>query len=373
MRAFLMVGRHSSGLKLTPPSPAPNAMRPSLLPVCRFVSLGFLLLLAACGRHGSHHEESYVFGTRVEITTWGVDEATAGKAVGAVLREFDRMHRSYHAWEPSELTVVNDAIAQGQTAQVSPELAGMLRTAKALAARGDYLFDPAIGGLIGLWGFQNDHFDARIPARDAIEKMLALHPSLADVEIAGNRVSSRNRAVKIDLGGFAKGWALDRAVSILRANGVDNALVNIGGNLIALGAKGGTPWRVGIQHPRRGGALATLNLKDGEAIGTSGDYQRFFDLGGRRYCHLIDPRTGQPAQGTEGLTVLVTARENAGTLSDSSSKPAFIDAAHWRRRLAAYGIANGLRVASDGRIEVTAEMAKRVEFSPDLPKPVIVD
>jgi thiamine biosynthesis lipoprotein len=330
-------------------------------------------MLAACARPGAHHEESYVFGTRVEITTWGVEEAKATKAVGAVLREFDRLHRAIHAWEPSELTAVNSAIAQGRTATVSPELAGMLVEAKEMAARGDYLFDPAIGGLIGLWGFQNDHFEARLPAPEAVEKLLLAHPSMADVQIVGHQVSSRNPAVRIDLGGFAKGWALDRAVTILRANGVENALVNIGGNLIALGSKDGTPWRVGIQHPRRGGALATLNLKDGEAIGTSGDYQRFFDLGGERYCHLLDPRSGRPAQGTESLSILITAQKRAGTLSDASSKPAFIDAAHWRQRLKAYGIANALRVDARGNIEVTAAMARRVEFGPDLPKPRILD
>lgn len=348
-------------------------MRLFPLPLPRLASLGLLLILAACARPGAHHEESYVFGTRVEITTWGVEEAKATKAVGAVLREFDRMHRAYHAWEPSELSAVNDAIAKGGTATVTPELAGMLVEAKEFARRGDYLFDPAIGGLIGLWGFQSDHFEARLPAPEAIEKELAAHPSLADIEVAGNRVSSRNRAVRIDLGGFAKGWALDRAVTILHANGVDNALVNIGGNLIALGSKDGTPWRVGIQHPRRGGAIATLNLKDGEAIGTSGDYQRFFDLDGKRYCHLLDPRSGRPATGTESLSILIPARPGAGALSDAPSKPAFIDAAHWRQRLAAFGINNALRVDARGNIEVTAAMARRVEFGPDLPKPRIVD
>ena len=92
---------------------------------------------------------------------------------------------------------------------------------------------------------------------------------MADLVIDGNRVSSRNPAVQLDLGGYAKGYALDRAATILRANGVANALINIGGNVMALGRKNGTPWRVGIQHPRKAGALATIELADGEALGTS--------------------------------------------------------------------------------------------------------
>ena len=116
---------------------------------------------------------------------------------------------------------------------------------------------------------------------------------------------STNPAVQLDLGGYAKGYALDVAAAILQAHGVKNALVNIGGNVIALGTHGDRPWRVGIQHPRKPGTLATLDLHDGEAIGTSGDYQRYFELDGKRYCHLIDPRTGHPAHGMQSVTVLI--------------------------------------------------------------------
>jgi thiamine biosynthesis lipoprotein len=100
-----------------------------------------------------------VFGTRVEVITWGAPEPQARSAMAAVLREFDRLHRAYHAWEPSELTALNTAIAAG-TPQipVSPELAAMLADAKAIAATGDELFNPALGQLIALWGFHTDTF-----------------------------------------------------------------------------------------------------------------------------------------------------------------------------------------------------------------------
>ena len=110
--------------------------------------------------------------------------------------------------------------------------------------------------------------------------------------------------MQLDLGGYAKGYALDRAAELLRKQGIHNALINIGGNVLALGQHGNRPWRVGIQHPRKPGALATLELHDGEAIGTSGDYQRYFMLGKVRYCHLIDPRSGYPMQGVQAVTVL---------------------------------------------------------------------
>ena len=329
------------------------------------LSIALGLLLAACSNHASYREEAYVFGTRVELTVFGVPEDRARAASAAVLREFDRIHRSYHAWQPSELSSLNEAIARGGPFEASPELAGLLASSRDLARKGDELLNPAIGGLIALWGFQSDHFEARLPPQDEIDRLVAAAPTLDALKIEGRRIESSNRAVKIDLGGIAKGWALDRAAEILRGQGVRNALINIGGNILALGSKNGTPWRVGIQHPRRAGAIATLALGDGEAIGSSGDYQRFFELDGRRYCHLIDPRSGTPAQDTASLTVLVTARPGAGMLSDAASKPAFIDAAHWRERLAAYGIEYGLRVGTDSRIEVTPAMARRLEFAAD--------
>ena len=175
------------------------------------------------------------------------------------------------------------------------------------------------------------------------------------------RNDGSGNAVQLDLGGYAKGYALDRAAAILRAKGVGNALINIGGNVMALGAKGSQPWRVGIQHPRATAPLATLELHDGEAIGTSGDYQRFFELEGRRYCHLLDPRNGHPAEGVQAVTVLITPREGAGALSDAASKPLFIaGAGQWRGLAQRLGVAHALRIDGRGVMHVTAAFRERL-------------
>lgn len=318
--------------------------------------------LAACSRAEVRHKESYVFGTRVDVAVYGDDAAQADAAMAAVLGEFDRLHRAYHAWEPSELTTLNAALARGETVTVSDELAAMLRDAQRIAAIGDQLFDPALGGLIELWGFHTDTFVPQRPDPAKVAALLAAAPRMSDLVIDGKRVGSRNPAVQFDLGGYAKGYALDRAAAILRQQGVANALINIGGNVMALGKKGDQPWRVGIQHPREAGPLASLPLYDGEAIGTSGDYQRYFELDGERYAHLLDPRTGQPAHGTQSLTVLITPRADAGTLSDAASKPAYIAGDGWRDQTRRFGIAHALRVAADGRIEVTRELRARLQL-----------
>ena len=307
-------------------------------------------------------QEAFVFGTRVEVIVAGQPEAEARAATGAVLREFDRLHRSYHAWQPSELSTLNAALAAGKSAEVSEELAAWLREAQALSAAGDGLFDPGIGRLIALWGFQNDEYPAQLPDPAALAAWRAAPAGIADLHLDGRRVSSRSPQVAIDFGGYLKGVALDRAAAILRAHGVGNALINIGGNVMALGRKNGEPWRVGIQHPRQPGALATLELADGEAVGTSGDYQRYFEVGGQRYSHLIDPRSGEPAQHTRALTVLIPGGAQAGMRSDALSKPLFIAGASWPALAERLGVTHVLRVDADGRLEISAALNARLKF-----------
>jgi len=321
------------------------------------------VLLAACGRTPLQEQQAYVFGTRVEVLVVSEDPEQGRKAIAAVLREFDRLHRAYHAWQDSELTILNSAIFSGRPQQVSPELAEFVQEAQALSKQGDYLFDPGIGQLIKLWGFQADEFKAELPAQADIQAWLRSKPS----------ITSRNRNVALDFGGYLKGVALDRAAAILRAQGINNALINIGGNIMALGSKEGKKWRVGIQHPRQSGPLATVTLNDGEAIGTSGDYQRFFEVDGKRYAHLLDPRTGYPADHTQAVTVLVPPGPRAGTLSDATSKPIFIAGPEqWREMARKMDIGLVLRVDRDNRIFVTEALRQRLEFVGKAPEMTVV-
>ena len=338
------------------PGPLKHALRALVL-------LVLAATLLACGPTPPYRQESYVFGTRIDVQIADVPVETAQAAASEVLREFDRLHQTLHAWQPSEVTRLNAAIAAGAPFAPSPELLGLLREAQTLSQRGDYLFDPGIGELIALWGFHKDEFVPLLPDPAAVSAWLAARPSIADLVLDGPQVRSRNRHVAIDLGGYAKGYALDRAAALLRARGVRNALVNIGGNILALGSKHGTPWKVGIRDPRGPGQLAVLALHDGEAIGTSGDYQRYIEVDGRRYSHLLDPRTGHPAQGTQAVTVLIPAGTGAGVRSDALSKPLFIAGGEAFPALAQrLGVSQALRVDGSGRIEVTAAFAARLDF-----------
>jgi len=340
----------------------------------RFLIAVFALLLASCSRTPLQEQQAYVFGTRVEVIVVSAEAEQGRQAIAAVLREFDRLHRAYHAWQPSELMTLNSAIAEGRPQQVSAELAAFVAEAKQFSQQGDYLFDPGIGQLIKLWGFQADEFKAEVPPAADIAAWLAKKPSIADITVAGNTVSSSNRNVALDFGGYLKGVALDRAAEILRAQGIRNALINIGGNVMALGSKEGRKWRVGIQHPRQPGPLATVELGDGEAIGTSGDYQRFFEVDDKRYAHLLDPRSGFPADHTQAVTILIPAGAKAGTLSDAASKPIFIAGPeHWREMARKMEIGLVLRVDRDSRIFVTEGLRQRLEFVGKPPEMTVVE
>jgi len=342
----------------------------------RLVFVSFWLwigALAGCSRAPLHHQESFVFGTRVEVWIAGVSEAQARPAAAAVLHEFDRLHRTYHAWKPSELTVLNDALAAGQRSVVSAEMAALIGNAQRLSQASEQLFDPGIGWLIRLWGFQADEINAQLPDPDLLAEWQGGRAGIADLRIDAGRVASGASArLALDFGGYLKGVALDRAAEILREHGVRDALINIGGNVIALGRKNGQRWRVGIQHPRAAGPLAIVELDDGEAIGTSGDYQRYFEFAGKRYCHVLDPRSGHPPMHTQALTVLIPPGAEAGTLSDVLSKPLFIAGDDWPRLARRLAVAAVLKVDASGGVQVTAALQQRLEFVGGKPKALAI-
>jgi len=326
-----------------------------------------VLLLSACSKEPLYQEQGYVFGTLVEVSVYSADEIKSKQAVAAVMQEFQRLHDLLHAWKPSALSELNTAFAQGKTATVSSEMEAMLLDATQLSEQSGGLFNPAIGVLVKLWGFHADEFKPALPDAKILAAMVAAQPRMRDISFlsyrASTTASSRNPAVQLDLGGYAKGYALDRAAALLKQQGIHNALINIGGNVLALGTHGARSWRVGIQHPRKPGPLATLELHDGEAIGTSGDYQRYFELEGKRYCHLIDPRSGQPAQGVQAVSVL-THGARAGVLSDATSKPLFIAGADaWRAAAQNMQLNEALLIDAGGTLHATAAMQKRLELT----------
>ena len=329
---------------------------------CTLLIISLLALLTACGPHKEiHRVQGQVFGTAVEVSIYGASPERARVLGTRVLNEFNRLHDKYHAWQPSELTALNEHIARGERYQGDAEMVYLLKSATELAERSGNTFNPAIGHLIRLWGFQSDRAIAHQPAAVEIKRWVDANPRMTDLRYDGTVIWSVNKAVMLDFGGWAKGYALDQAARILREEGVEAALINVGGNILAVGQPGERPWRVGIQDPRHEGTIAQLDLHDNEAIGTSGDYRRYFMQEGKRRAHIIDPRNGETVDLVASVTIIVSGGEAPGLRSDGYSKPLFIvGPAHWRDMVRQLGLAEVMLIDAEGKVHTTPSMQARM-------------
>ncbi|MDG1073351.1 MAG: FAD:protein FMN transferase [Methylophilaceae bacterium] len=328
-----------------------------------FLFFSAWLLISCSAKEPLYNTQTYVFGTLVDISIYGETDERAQAVSNAIIQKYQHLHQRLHAWKPSELSAVNQAFTQGEAITVKADVAQMLSDVTRLSTQSNGTFNPAIGQLIKLWGFQNDTFTPHQVDAKAIDSLISKNPRMTDLVIKGNQIHSVNSAVQLDLGGYAKGYALDLGLAYLKQQHIQHALINIGGNIIALGQHGNQAWRVGIQHPRQPNAIATVALASGWAIGTSGDYQRYFYLDGKRYCHIIDPKTGYPVQGMQSVTVLIPPKKQAGVLSDVASKPIFIAPPNERLAQAkAMDVPHFLIITSDTDIQVSEAMQQKLTW-----------
>lgn len=315
-----------------------------------------------CGQNEqTHHARDKVFGTVVDISIYGESEERAGVLSALVLDEFRRLHNKFHAWQPSALTALNDSIARGVPHQADAEMVTLLQAAQQLANNSDDTFNPAIGRLIRLWGFQSSNIQPQRPAAAEVKRLVDANPRMADLQFDGTLVTSRNNMVMVDLGGFAKGYALDRAAQILRAEHVGAALINVGGNILAIGRPGSRPWQVGVQDPRSEAMVARVFLHDNEAIGTSGDYQRYFSTDGKRRPHIINPKSGEPIDLVASVTIVTSGGLDAGTRSDGNTKPLFIVGPQgWKAMANRLNLREVMLIDASGNIEISPAMQARM-------------
>lgn len=334
--------------------------------------LAAILLAGACSRAPhEHHEQQVVFGTLVDITIFGADDKRTAKASAAITADLNRLHREWHAWEPGTLTEINASFARGEAATLDAEAVQVLRRAQQLSLASQGLFNPAVGQLIGLWGFhQDDAPTGPPPAPEVIAALLERAPQMSDLDFTENTVASRNSAVRLDLGAFAKGYAVDRAIDIVRAAGIENAIVNAGGDLRAIGRHGERPWRIGIRNPGGPGILGSVEVAGDESVFTSGNYERYFDFNDVRYHHIIDPRSGYPAEGATSVTVI----HNDAATADAAATALFVAGpGHWADTARQMGIDKVMLIDLGNNIHMTPAMSRRVQFDSDTPAVVVVE
>lgn len=239
-------------------------------------------------------------------------ETGAGAIALAAEAEIRRIEARYSRYRAdSELTRINQAAAAGATVDVDAETAGLIAFAQGCHRASAGCFDITSGVLRRVWDFAK----ARLPEASAIAALLP-QIGLDKLTLTEGRLSFAQGGLELDLGGLGKEYACDRAAEVCSEMGAAGGFIDLGGDIRVIGPQsGGAPWRIGIRHPRDAGAvLAEIPLAQG-ALATSGDYERFIEVDGTRYCHILDPRSGWPAQGLSSVTVLAPRCLVAGSLA----------------------------------------------------------
>lgn len=263
-----------------------------------FCFLAFVVLPASAEWYS---REEAIMGTAVRVELWHDDAAAARAAMGAVMNEMNRIDRTMSPFKPdSELSRINREAAQ-KPVPISKEMFDLISRSIEFSKLSGGAFDITFSSV----GYLYDYREHVKPTDEQIAKALpGINFRHLQLDAKAQTIHYARPGVRIDLGGIAKGYAVDNCIAILKGRGITNAIVTAGGDSRLLGDKHGRPWNVGIRDPRRRGeVIAVLPLAD-VAISTSGDYERFFEEDGVRYHHIINPKTGKSASGVRSVTIV---------------------------------------------------------------------
>ena len=324
-----------------------------------FVLTLFLFTLISCTKNEEVHQtQLFVFGTLVDISISKTSPIEAEKAFAAINLMFRGMHNDWHAWKPGKLVDLNKAINNG-TCFDDAEISQLLQEALILENKSQHLFNPAIGKILNLWGFHTDTYPITEPppTQQQITHYTNTQPSLNNLSFNGPTICSNNPDVAIDLGGFAKGVAVDRAMSLLKSMNINHAIVNAGGDLMTIGEHSNRPWNIAIRKPGTDQIIGAIKAQNNEAIFTSGTYARFLEFNGKRYPHIIDPRTGQ----STGTTISATVIADSGGLADAAATALIVAGLdEWKIVAKGLNLDKVMLIDGNSTVYMTQSMKKRV-------------
>lgn len=338
------------------------------------------LMLSLCGLYvtGARCDDSTAsatirefdaFASPVRIEILAADPARAAAAIDDIERYFKEIGRDWYAFGDGELARVNAALSRGEPAEVSTTLMPLVARAIGYQKRSEGLFDPGVCALVKLWRFdRGENIDpaGTPPPAETVNQLHDSQGSVADLQIEANTLQSR-RPLCIDLGGMAKGTALEGARQLLEKHGIRHALVDIGGSsLLGIGDRPAGPhqaarrWRIGLLDPGTRQVYAALELAPGEGVSTSGDYERAYTTGERRYHHILDPHSGAPTSGAASVTVIAMDAE----LADVSSTALMVGGPdRFAEIVKDMGIDYALLVSPTGALQMTPAMQERLRQS----------
>ncbi len=320
----------------------------------------FAFASAGCERR-QHLVEQHLFefGTLIEITLISDDLPQAESHLGEIERRLQRYRGWWHAWQDSDLTRFNADLESDGRATVPPSLEKLLALSIEYHRASDGLFDPALGKLIAAYGFHGTDSDDT-----SIDEIRRNPPSMSDLQIEGDIAISRNPHLRIDLGGIAKGYAIALIAEYLQQNGVNNFIVNAGGDMRIAGNRFGRPWRLGIQNPFAPGVVASLEIEGNHSLFTSGNYLRQYRHGDGQRHHIIDPRSGESSRGQTSATVLVADPVRA----DVAATTLMIDGLRKSRDLAlSLGVSDYLLISDTREMLVSRSFFDKLEIRTNWP------
>lgn len=329
------------------------------------VLLNLLIVLSACTQKNTevYNHEFMAMGTVVSVSLADVPPAKRQAFLPRLEEDVAVIARGWSPWKEGTLSRANGLFDYQGWFNTSPSLVAMVRLSQDIYQRSGGRFDPATADLVELWGFHHDDMPDKPPKDKDIKAWLAKRATVMDVQIDAVAMKATKKNLRIDLGGIGKGYALDRLALVLKDEGIENAIINFGGDLLVMGSKGERPWSIGIRHPRQPGVIASLQARPGEAVFTSGDYERFFDFDGQHYHHILDPRTGYPARGLISVSIL---HDSAAWADASATALMVAGPEHWREVAAALELKDVMVIDENMQVLLTSSMKQRLDF----PKPV---
>lgn len=300
-------------------------------------------------------ESRSLMGTRIDIAAAAVDPVQLRTALAAAFERMALLASMMSHYEPTSRVAAINLAAGLQPVPIAPELMQVLAMAQSVSRRSSGAFDVTIGS-VGRW-----HFDAQHPAMPT-PGYISTHLPVVDWRnlILDERAGTaylKKRGMRLDLGGIAKLPILQAGLDTLRQHGITNALVNGGGDVVAMSDRSSRPWRVGIRDPRQPDRLlATLDVRDG-FVASSGDYERFFVRDGRRYHHVLDPKTGYPAQGPHGVTLVARDLTSVNGLGAAAM---VLGATAARELIRGTPGVEALIAGGDGSLWITPQLRRRM-------------
>lgn len=322
--------------------------------VCLLRFLALFGLLASIGAYADWYQrDDAIMGTSIHVELWHEEAAQAERLIDAVMTQMRHVDSTMSPYiKTSELYRINE-LAAVKPQVISPALFDLIRQSIAISELSDGVFDITYASV----GYLYNYREHTKPSNKQIESLLpAINYRWIKLDDKARTIFFAHANVKIDLGGIAKGYAVDRSIELLEKAGVKNALISAGGDTRMLGDRHGRPWMVGIRHPRDRDKNAVMLPLEDVAISTSGDYERFFEENGTRYHHILSPKTGKSTHVVQSVSIIGPS----ATMTDGLTKIIFIN-----------GVEKGMPVIEsvEGYDAIVIDNEHRVHYSKGLQQP----